>query len=147
MNTHKNPAEAFVAQHCGGTFLSLWGIPNPIGKNASKELCDYLVVCGPDVLIVSVKEIGLATNPTKEEADRWGRKAIEESVKQIAGAERHIAQRTSLSDRAGRGASSARAICIRRILQRHANPSRLSQRRSGSPSIYVWLIVQNDAQQ
>ena len=102
VNADNNPAEAFVAQHCTGTFLSLWGMANPIGKDSSKELCDYLVVCGPDVLIVSVKEIGLAANPTREEAERWRRKAIEDSAKQIAGAERLIAQRASVSDRAGR---------------------------------------------
>ena len=93
MNNHRNPAEEFVAQHCTGTFLSLWGMANPIGKNSSKELCDYLIVCGPDVLIVSVKDITLAANPTKEETERWQRKAIEESIKQIAGAERFIAHR------------------------------------------------------
>ena len=102
MNNHRNPAEEFVAQHCTGTFLSLWGMANPIGKNSSKELCDYLIVCGPDVLIVSDKDITLAANPTKEETERWQRKAIEESIKQIAGAERFIASRTSISNRVGR---------------------------------------------
>jgi hypothetical protein len=49
-------AEKFVSDHCSATFLSLWGAANPIGKNASKELCDFIVICEPDVIIISVKD-------------------------------------------------------------------------------------------
>jgi hypothetical protein len=97
-----NPAELFVARHCEGSFLSLWGMANPNGKHAGKELCDYIVVCDPDIIIVSVKEIGLASEPTKAEAERWRRKAIEESVKQVYGAERFIAGRKVISSPSGR---------------------------------------------
>ncbi len=86
-----NKAEEFVANLCTKSFLSLWSYPNPQGKDSGKELCDFLVVYDPDVIIFSVKEIGL-----KEEGDesinwkRWHKKAIEESVNQIYGAERFI---------------------------------------------------------
>lgn len=38
-------------------FLNLWTYPN-LFKSNGKELCDLLVVCGDDVLIFGVKEIG-----------------------------------------------------------------------------------------
>jgi hypothetical protein len=97
-----NPAELFVARHCEGSFLSLWGMANPSGKHAGKELCDYIVVCDPDIIIVSVKEIGLASEPTKTEAERWRRKAIEGSVKQVYGAERLIAGMNAIASTSGR---------------------------------------------
>lgn len=55
-----------------------------------KELCDILIVCDPHVIIVSVKDIQL--NREKEAAgyDRWLRKAVDGSVKQIYGAERSL---------------------------------------------------------
>jgi hypothetical protein len=51
-------SEALVEELCNRSFLSLWGFANPKGK-AGKEVCDFLVVCDPDVIIFSVKEIGL----------------------------------------------------------------------------------------
>jgi hypothetical protein len=62
---------------------------NPRKKPQGNELCDVLVVCEPDVIIFSVKQIRL-TNSGKPEidAERWRRKAIDESCKQIYGAER-----------------------------------------------------------
>ena len=97
-----NPAELFVAHHCEGSFLSLWGMSNPVGKHAGKELCDYVVVCEPDVIIMSVKDIGLAQEPSREEAERWRRKAIEESAKQVYGAVRFIEKKDAISDPSGR---------------------------------------------
>jgi hypothetical protein len=112
-----NPAELFVARHCEGSFLSLWGMANPNGKHAGKELCDYIVVCDPDVIIVSVKEVGLASEPTKIEAERWRRKAIEESVKQVYGAERLIAGRKAISSPSGRSVKlpARDTRCIHRV--------------------------------
>src|SRR5689334_5162503 len=87
------PSEALVAFLCQRSFLSLWSEANPlthVGKN-EKELCDLLVVCAPDVVIFSVKEISLK-DTGKPEVDwgRWHRKAVEDSVKQLYGAERWV---------------------------------------------------------
>ncbi len=89
-NLGLNDAEQFVAQHCQRSFLSLWTYPNPQGKNG-KELCDLLVVCDPDVIVMSVKHIAFKDtgNPTVD-LDRWRRRAVEESVKQIFKAERWL---------------------------------------------------------
>ena len=86
-----NRSEAFVTEICHETFLSLWCYANPRAK-IGHELCDLLVVCDPNVLIISVKEIRL--NPDKEleiAHARWERKAVDASVSQIYGAERWLA--------------------------------------------------------
>ena len=95
MNHFKNKSEEFVYQACRHSFLSLWSYANPKGKDGHKELCDILVVCDPDIVIVSVKEITF-TNSGNISTDlkRWWKRAIESSVKQIYGAERFI-QKTS----------------------------------------------------
>ncbi len=83
-----NKAEQFVFQVCKRSFLSLWSYINPQGKN-NKELCDILIVCEPDIIIVSVKEVKVTKNKDITiNWKRWNRNAIEESVKQIYGAER-----------------------------------------------------------
>ena len=85
-----NKSEEMVYNLCRRSFLSLWSYANPLRKDG-KELCDILVICEPDVIIFSVKEIGF-----KEKGDpstewpRWLRKAVDESVRQIYGAEREI---------------------------------------------------------
>jgi len=97
-----NASERFVAVHCDRTFLSLWGMANPVGKDGTKELCDYLVVCDPDIIILSVKDVHLAYEPNRITAERWHRKAIEASVKQIYGAERFLTGVSSVHDHSGR---------------------------------------------
>ncbi len=91
MNQTVNPTEAFVLRLCQRSFLSLWSYANPQGKDAGKELCDILVVCDPDIIIISVKAIGL-TNTSNLSTDwtRWQKRAIDASVRQIYGAERWI---------------------------------------------------------
>ena len=94
--------EQIVAELCKGTFLSFWSFPNPIGKSIDKELCDILVVCEPDVIIFSIKEINVKESGQPiVEIERWERNAIQKSVKQIYGAERYIRdkQEVLLSDR------------------------------------------------
>ena len=77
------PSEALVAELCRGSFLTLWSEPNPVAK-PGKELCDLLVVCSPDVVIFSVKEVGLTESEDPRVGwERWRRRAIEASVKQI----------------------------------------------------------------
>ena len=86
-----NLAEAFVYNVCNHSFLSLWSLANPQRTGSDKELCDIIIVCDPDVIIFSVKDIKV--NPTKEpavEINRWRKRAIEKSYKQIYGAERQI---------------------------------------------------------
>jgi hypothetical protein len=85
-----NETEELVYSLCRNSFLSLWSYANPRGK-AGKELCDILVVCEPDVIIFSVKEIAFSeAGDTAVNQKRWSKRAIDESVKQIYGAERWI---------------------------------------------------------
>jgi len=86
-----NKAEKLVQRMCHKSFLSLWSYANPQGKKKGKELCDVLVVCGRDVVIFSVKEIG-ASQSGDESVDwqRWHKHAVEQSCDQIYGAERWL---------------------------------------------------------
>jgi hypothetical protein len=91
-----NKAEEFVFHVCKETFLSLWSYANPLGKSG-KELCDILIVCEPDIVIFSAKEIKLTeSGDTKTEWKRWNRRAIEESAKQAYGAERWLKKATQV---------------------------------------------------
>ena len=86
----QNLAEEFVFNLCKNTFLSLWSYTNPLGKN-NKELCDILVVCDPDIIIFSVKEIKVTqSKDVIVDWERWNRRAIKKSSKQLDGAERWI---------------------------------------------------------
>ncbi|MGD0235476.1 MAG: NERD domain-containing protein [Syntrophorhabdales bacterium] len=98
-----NRSEEFVSDLCTKSFLSLWSYSNPRMKDSPKELCDVLVVCDPDVIIFSVKEIGLKEggDPTVDVA-RWRRKAVESSIKQIYGAERHLKFMTDVVTKEGK---------------------------------------------
>ncbi|MHC4251895.1 MAG: hypothetical protein ACYS9X_22475 [Planctomycetota bacterium] len=90
METPVTPSEEVVYQLCRKTFLSLWSYANPL-NSLGKELCDVLVVCDPDVVVFSVKEtsFGNSGDPNIDH-ERWRRRAIEASVRQIYGAERWI---------------------------------------------------------
>jgi hypothetical protein len=94
-------SEELVYKLCTKSFLSLWSYPNPIGKN-DKELCDILVVCEPDVIIFSVKEIEYKDTGNRIGWDRWRKKAIEESCNQISGAERWISSNPSVITKDGK---------------------------------------------
>lgn len=84
-----NPSERFVASLCERSFLKLWTHPNPIGKK-DKELCDCLVVCGPHIVIISVKENKYKDTGDETGWERWQKAAIEKSASQIWGAERWL---------------------------------------------------------
>jgi len=87
-----NESEEFVYQISRRSALSLWAYPNPQGRGG-KELCDVLLVCDPDVVIISVKDIRLGNSGgPKTDYERWSRKAIDASIKQIFGAERYLAE-------------------------------------------------------
>ncbi len=90
-----NRSEEIVFQVCRRSFLSLWSYANPQVKRG-RELCDVLVVCEPDVIILSVKEVTAAPSMTLTEWDRWERKAIEKSVRQVYGAARRLSSAASV---------------------------------------------------
>jgi hypothetical protein len=95
-----NRSEEFVYNVCRRSFLSLWSYTNPRGKGG-KELCDVLIVCDPDVIVISVKEIGLGdSGDISIDWERWSKRAIDASAKQIYGAERWLksARRVVKSD-------------------------------------------------
>ena len=50
-----NDSERFVNALCEKAFLKLWTYPSPFGKN-NKELCDCLIVCETNIIIISVKD-------------------------------------------------------------------------------------------
>jgi hypothetical protein len=89
MPTGLTRSEKFVSQLCERSFLELWTHPNPIGKKG-KELCDCLIVCGPHIIIISVKEIEYKDTGDAKGWERWHRTAIEKSASQIWGAERWL---------------------------------------------------------
>ncbi len=100
-NNMKNKAEEFVCEVCKHTFLSLWSHPNPLGKSG-KELCDVLIVCEPHIIIFSVKEIKVSDSGSLIiDWKRWNRKAVEESSKQIYGAERWLKASTHVIKKDG----------------------------------------------
>ncbi|HYC46843.1 MAG TPA: hypothetical protein VED01_15315 [Burkholderiales bacterium] len=101
MSTGITPSEKFVTELCQRAFLKLWTHPNPIGKDG-KELCDCLIVCGPHIIIVSVKEIQYKETGDKVGWDRWHRDAIDASARQIWGAERWLARADQIKRRDGR---------------------------------------------
>lgn len=86
-----NNAEQFVYDVCQKSFLALWSYVNPQGRQPGKELCDILVVCDPHVIVVSVKDVKLKDSGKGEvDWDRWRRKAIDDSIRQIKGAVRWL---------------------------------------------------------
>lgn len=88
--------ERYLKQLCDRTFLSLWsypgiyrdqGRPGRIGK----EVCDLLVVFENHVIIFSDKSCEFPhTGNLKIDWQRWFRHAVEQSARQIWGAERWI---------------------------------------------------------
>lgn len=89
MSTGKTPSERFVTSLCERAFLRLWTHPNPKGKKG-KELCDCLIVCGPHVVIISVKDNKYRETGHTTGWERWTKAAIDKSISQILGAERWL---------------------------------------------------------
>jgi len=70
--------------------LSLWTYPSPTNADG-KELCDLLVVFRDTVIIFSDKDCDFQEDSNIEKAwDRWYKKAIIKSAKQIYGAEKEL---------------------------------------------------------
>ncbi len=108
-------SEELVSSLCQRSFLSLWSEPNPRGHSA-KELCDVLVVCGDDIVLFSVKEVALKdTGNTALDWERWRRKAIDASVKQLYGAERALKSLSRVTRSDGTKGSVLPAVGNRRV--------------------------------
>lgn len=83
-------SERIVSELCKNTFLSFWSFRNPVREDG-KELCDVLIVCGNNVIIFSVKDISVkASGDFKVDYIRWQKRAIEDSVRQLYGAEKKV---------------------------------------------------------
>ena len=88
-------SERALARLARKAFLSLWSYPNVYsdegrssGKGDGKELVDLLVVFGTDVLLFSDKHCTFKSDVDIKIAwPRWYKRAIEKSVRQLAGAE------------------------------------------------------------
>lgn len=96
MNTDKisrgisvNKTEKILTTLCDHAFLKLWSFPNPY-KKTGKELCDLLVVFDKYINIFSVKDIKYNECKGDIAWQRWKRKAIDESIEQINGAEKWL---------------------------------------------------------
>ena len=83
------PSERLVNRLCQQSFLKLWTHPNPKGKHG-KELCDCLIVCGPHIIIVSVKDNKYRATDDATGWTRWTKASIRKSASQIWGAERWV---------------------------------------------------------
>lgn len=94
----QNSTEEFVFEVCRKSFLSLWSYANPKKKPDGDELCDVLVVCDPDVIVISVKHVELkaAASPAVGAA-RWLRRAVKKSAQQLYGAERWLKMATHVT--------------------------------------------------
>jgi hypothetical protein len=86
----ENETEKILSQICDNTFLRLWVYPNPYKKKAD-ELCDVLVLFENHIFIFSVKDITFNTDKEIKVAwNRWKRRAIDASIKQLERAESWI---------------------------------------------------------
>lgn len=85
-----NQSEARLGNLSRSTFLSMWSYQNPYYA-PGKELCDVLVIFGDDVIVMSDKfnEFGDHIDPTVN-WQRWYRKAVFGSVRQLLGARRRL---------------------------------------------------------
>jgi hypothetical protein len=91
------PAERYLKKLCDRTFLSLWSYPGifrdqgQTGQGHGKEICDLLVVFDEHVIIFSDKDCEFPdTGDVDLDWQRWYRRAVEQSAKQIWGAERWL---------------------------------------------------------
>jgi hypothetical protein len=93
-----NDAERYLKQLCDQSFLSLWSYSGVcrdqiFAKNSTegREVCDLLVVFENHIIIFSDKNCAYSMEGDREvNWRRWFRQAIEQSAKQVWGAERWI---------------------------------------------------------
>lgn len=90
----QNRSEEYLSKLCDKTFLSLWSYPN-LYRAKGKELSDLLVVFGNHILIFSDKTCEYpATENPELNWNRWFRRAVAKSAKQLWRAEQWIKQHT-----------------------------------------------------
>lgn len=88
--------ERYLAKLAGRSFLNLWSYSNPYrdqGQSSGgdgKELCDLLVVCEPDIIIFSEKNVAWPKGDVQVAWRRWAKRALIDSTRQVRGAERWI---------------------------------------------------------
>lgn len=88
-------SEKVLADLCGKSFLSLWSYPN-LYRKSGKELTDFLVAFGDDVILFSDKS---CVFPDGDDANLdwkcWFRRSIIKSAAQITQAEEWIERQPS----------------------------------------------------
>ena len=91
------PSEKYLKKLCDRAFLSLWSYSGVYRdqkqgeKGNGKELCDLLVVFEEHIIIFSDKHIEFPkSGDIQLDWNRWYRRAVRDSAKQIFGAERWI---------------------------------------------------------
>lgn len=90
------PSEKLVFDLCTRSCLSLWSYASP-QRPDGRELCDTLVVFQNHIVIFSVKGVALKSTPDPAVgASRWTRRAVDESVGQLAGAQRELRTMTQV---------------------------------------------------
>ena len=93
-------SERYLAKLCKHSFLSMWSYrgvfrdqDRPGGKGEGKEVCDLLVVFENHIIIFSDKDCRFGDGSDLEvEWARWFKRAVQNSAKQVWGAERWIRQ-------------------------------------------------------
>src|SRR6266568_3945049 len=84
-------AEGHLKRLCDSSFLSLWSYPNIYCDKDHKEVCDLLVVFQEHIIIFSDKDCLFPnTGDLALDWNRWFKKAIDKSARQLWGAERRI---------------------------------------------------------
>jgi hypothetical protein len=84
--TKGEEAEELVNSLSNGAYLKYWCYPNPIDvEGDKKEICDLLILFFDTAIIISVKNYDLKGN-----YERYKKKVIEKSSKQLFGAERKL---------------------------------------------------------
>jgi hypothetical protein len=100
-----NPSERYAFHLARRASLSLWSYATPMNGARRRELCNVLIMFPPNVAIISVKDIQLQ-GTSESQVTRWTRSTMEESAKQIYGAQRWIRSAPEYSKRKEANASS-----------------------------------------
>ena len=86
MSNKGTDAEEYVFHFANTAYLKQWCFPNPHDENGDKkEICDLLILFDEVCIIISVKNYDLKGN-----YQRFTKKVIEKSTKQLYGAERKL---------------------------------------------------------
>ncbi|HUS88021.1 MAG TPA: hypothetical protein VMW91_01415 [Desulfosporosinus sp.] len=150
-----NKSEEFVYNLCQRSFFRLWSYPNPRKKDSHKELCDIIVVCGNNVLLISVKEILIKeSGDYSVDLNRWIRKAVDASVSQLYGADRILKTMTDVIASGGEKAIELPDITVRNIYRiaialgdREKYPLKSGDFGSGLVHVFdeiAWFIIINE---